>query len=263
MNYAESEDEEVDLPVNLDSPTDSIDEEDDDDDDENSPPPFRSSVLTDRTVSKETSKFSASIKTQNPDDVHERARTTRAESTTPLKSPPKSSFPSTIPTEPTTEPQVSSTRVSFKDIQMIKPEPECASMAVSTSDPNPFDRGHQPRDISFTEKVAAYQKSLDDQYNEFETNLKDRDRSQELAALDWEDLEDRYQREIAPKLADEEKIMEDFELRFNVIQYRPSLYQLLMIHSNSCSGPRYRARESGNELPKGTSLSAARNSFES
>jgi hypothetical protein len=210
MDFVESEDEEVDLPIHLESPTESIDEN------ANSDPSLRSSVLTDRTKSRENPQSPGLIGTQTLDQIYERSRITRAASTTPLKSPPKSSFPAAVPTNSVTEPQPVSVRVSFKDVQMIKPQPESDPMSVTPSESNPFRNEQQPRTGSFIERVAAYQKSLDEQYKEFETSLKDRDRSQELASLDWEDLEERYQKEIAPKLADEEQIMEDFELRFNV-----------------------------------------------
>ena len=73
-----------------------------------------------------------------------------------------------------------------------------------------------PSDRSFVKDIREYQQQLELEYQDFERSLNERDRSANLEAMDWEELEAHYSDEISPCIAREKEIMEEFNARFAV-----------------------------------------------
>ena len=61
--------------------------------------------------------------------------------------------------------------------------------AVSFSTPGLRATASSLLSNTFVEDIGAYQKQLEAEFEEYEIELKNRDRSQELAGLDWQALE--------------------------------------------------------------------------
>ena len=208
MDLGESDEDK--LPIHLDSTIDSLVG------DANTATSFQSSDLTDRTVSLPEPPSPASPGTARKRglaEIYEKSPRLLP-STTPLKTPPRLSIQQRVTTEhhgskPTPR------SVAFKDIEMAAAVEMKTYTQASTSMPQE-ELGEDHSRATFVQSIARYKKHLDDEFQDYENELKSRDRSQELSALDWEELEDRYQKEIGPKIADERQIMEEFQARFNV-----------------------------------------------
>ncbi|KIW92132.1 uncharacterized protein Z519_07116 [Cladophialophora bantiana CBS 173.52] len=67
---------------------------------------------------------------------------------------------------------------------------------------------------SFVKEIHDYQQHLEFEFQEFERALNARDTSANLDAMDWDDLESRYDKEIQPYIAAERQIMDEFNTRF-------------------------------------------------
>ena len=238
MDFGYSDDEA--LPTHVDSTTGSIDA------DANTASTFRSSELTDRSVPIPEPPSPGTARKRGNAEIYEKPQQPLP-STTPLKPPPRPLPEDRTFTQPRTP---SSVKVTFKDIQTPRPAPSPAQMAaVSFSTPG---LEQQPAAISntFVEDIDAYQKRLEAEFNEYELELKNRDRSQELAQLDWQALEDEYQKEIRNKVADEQMIMEDFEAHF-AVSLLLCFFARLTVYSNSCFGCEFRATERVTEQSRG------------
>jgi hypothetical protein len=132
------------------------------------------------------------------------------QSTTPWKSPPKppQSGLSNMDSVATSE------QIGFSQMSQVTrvDAPTSSSQEEQIEQPEP--------QTSFVGSVATYQKHLADDCRDYENELKSRSKDDVLDNLNWEDLEKRYQSEIAPKLADEQQIVEDVHRRFEVSQHR-------------------------------------------
>ena len=69
---------------------------------------------------------------------------------------------------------------------------------------------------SFVQDIKDYQQQLELEFQMFERSLEERDTAADLESLDWQDLEDRYKREIQPHIDSEQGIMTEFSSRFQV-----------------------------------------------
>ncbi|EXJ88137.1 hypothetical protein A1O1_05065 [Capronia coronata CBS 617.96] len=69
---------------------------------------------------------------------------------------------------------------------------------------------------SFVRDVDEYQQQLELEFQEFERSLNERNPTEGLEDLDWDDLEARYDKEIQPKITAEQEIMDEFSARFEV-----------------------------------------------
>ncbi|OAG40411.1 hypothetical protein AYO21_05311 [Fonsecaea monophora] len=70
-----------------------------------------------------------------------------------------------------------------------------------------------PQRNGFVKEIYDYQQQLELEFREFERAMNERDISIDLDAIDWNELEARYNREIQPCLAAEREIMEEFNAR--------------------------------------------------
>ena len=232
MDFGESDDEG--LPTHADSTTHSLEA------DLNTSSSFPSSGLIDQSLPIQEPPSPGTARKRGTEEVYVRSQAPLL-STTPLKPPPGFSFDDRVSTEPhrppqrplprtaseppgftfedrvSTEPQRSSAwRVSYKDSRPTEPTQSSSTMTDPIAEPpvQPDKELTMPK--TFVENVALYQKDLEDEFKEYEKELKSRERSQELEELDWQDLEDRYHKEISLKIADEEAIMREFQERFAV-----------------------------------------------
>ncbi len=69
---------------------------------------------------------------------------------------------------------------------------------------------------TFVQEVHDFQQQLELDYQKFERSLDERDTTSDLQTMDWEKLETEYNEEIAPCIAQENEIMEEFNARFAV-----------------------------------------------
>ncbi|EXJ56982.1 hypothetical protein A1O7_07326 [Cladophialophora yegresii CBS 114405] len=71
-----------------------------------------------------------------------------------------------------------------------------------------------PHRNSFVKQIHDYQQQLELEYQQFERSLNERDTTADLDAMNWEDLETRYNDDIAPCIAREKEIMDEISARF-------------------------------------------------
>jgi len=69
---------------------------------------------------------------------------------------------------------------------------------------------------TFAKEIQDYQQQLDREFQEFEQSLNERDTSVNLDTLDWNELEDRYSKEVRPNLDAENEILKELGARFEV-----------------------------------------------
>ena len=204
MDFDESDDEG--LPTHADSTSGSLG------DDPNTSSSFPSSGLVDATQPIQEPPSPGTARKRANEEIDEESQRPLP-STTPLKPPP--SFSSED--RGFTEPQKSAAwKVSFRDAQVSETTRPSSQMAKATAEPPTEATSELVAENTFVENVAAYQKHLEDDFKDYENELKGRERSHELQELDWQDLEDRYQNEISMQIADEEAIMKEFQQRFAV-----------------------------------------------
>ena len=166
---------------------------------------LRSSILTDRTVTSPSAASPRTARKRTNEEIYQRPQKPRS-STTPLKTPPRrmsqwesSGFGSQDTYIPESSP-------------MSSPEPEARPEATAAV--RPTEQPLLPK--NFVQSIQEYQKQLDDEFTQFQENLKKRDKKDGLDDLDWDDLERQYFKEIGPKEADEHEIMERLQTYFNV-----------------------------------------------
>ncbi len=204
MDFGESEGEE--LPIHADSTTSSLEA------DLNSSSSFPSSGLIDNSLPVHEPPSPGTARKRTKEEVYEKSQRPLS-STTPLKDPPKFKFEHGV----STEPQRSSTwKVAFKDIQASQSTHRSPPMAEDTAEWPDQATNEVTLPKTFVESVAAYQRQLEDDFKEYGNELRGRERSHELAQLDWQELEGQYQKEISVKIADEQEIMKEVQERFNV-----------------------------------------------
>jgi hypothetical protein len=69
----------------------------------------------------------------------------------------------------------------------------------------------------FGNDIREFQQELDAEFQQFERSLEERDSAADLEDMDWHGLEARYESDIAPCIAREKEIMDDFQTRFAVL----------------------------------------------
>ncbi|ETI25990.1 hypothetical protein G647_02767 [Cladophialophora carrionii CBS 160.54] len=67
---------------------------------------------------------------------------------------------------------------------------------------------------SFTKQIHDYQQQLELEYQQFEQSLNERDTAADLDAMNWEDLETRYNDEMTPCIIREKEVMDEINARF-------------------------------------------------
>lgn len=186
------------------------------------------------------------------EEVYEKPqRPTTIASTTPLKSPPGVSFQERARPDPRRASQSRFEEIGFASLQAARAEKMPTSTAENAPMPDGSEKEQKPGPNTFVQDIAAYQQCLEAKFQDYENELKSRDRSQELAALDWQDLEERYQKEIGPKIAEEQEIMNEFQARFGVGIFAARPGMRLTSDSNSCSGCKCLVRGRARERAKG------------
>ena len=73
-----------------------------------------------------------------------------------------------------------------------------------------------PGKDNFVKEIGAYQQELELQFQNFERSLNERDTTAELDVLNWDELQDRYNKQLQPILDAEQGIMKEFGARFEV-----------------------------------------------
>lgn len=69
---------------------------------------------------------------------------------------------------------------------------------------------------TFALALEQYRGQLDQEFQEFESQLEQRPQDEDLGQLDWDELERQYEEEAAKKVAEEHDIMHEFDARFKV-----------------------------------------------
>lgn len=238
MDFGESDDEG--LPTYADSTSGSLE------DDPNTSSSSPSSGLVDTTLPIQEPPSPGTARKRANEEIYEKSQRPLP-STTPLKPPPSFSFEDRVSTEPQ---QSAAWKVSFKESQPTVPTHLSPTMAETIGEPPTQANTEVTIPKTFIGSVATYQKHLDDEFEAYENELKSRERFQELRELDWQDLEDRYQKEISLRIADEEAIMREFQERF-AVSYLDWYISWLIIFSNSCCGCKSRGAERVREESRG------------
>ena len=177
---------------------------------------FDSATLTDRTVSEPPLSPNKARKRTN-EEVYQRAQRPTA-STTPLRSPPRNSFPGRALSEPFHARTISFEKTGFSALRHVE-NADTASPVKPRPANHPKmndDRDEAPMKTGFTDDIRLYQQRLEDEYKAYETSLKDRDRSDIIDPQDWDALEDQYKLEVDPLVSQEQEIMQEFGARFQV-----------------------------------------------
>jgi len=76
------------------------------------------------------------------------------------------------------------------------------------------------KNISFADALKQYQDKLDQEFLEFEQDLRENDPQDVVTNIrEWDLLENEYQKEVGNVVAQEKDIMDAFNARFKVCQY--------------------------------------------
>lgn len=136
--------------------------------------------------------------------------------------------------------------------EQVTVEPEYGSKNSSVLESVHTDPSTQDREGStFSAKIAAYQQELESEFKMYEDSLSTRQVDVELEDLDWDELESRYQAEMKLQVSNEQEIMDDFSVRFQVRSHYPHHECYLTYSSNSYSGCRFRMKKRQRGLSRG------------
>lgn len=218
LDYDDSDDEPS-LPLNAD-PTDAVVEGEID--------PTHTDLTHGPTEVSETRSISEPLspgtaRKRGFDEVHRKSQLPVL-TTTPQKTPPKSiAFPYRAASEPQTasnpfrQPLEKTGFSALRNVMFAEsPPPSTGATAVDRDTTQSVTEDAEQERRSFTQEVKAYEKELDNEFREFEKQLERRDRSAELVALDWDDLERRFTNAIDPLVAEEDKIRQELGHRLQV-----------------------------------------------
>jgi hypothetical protein len=145
-------------------------------------------------------------------------------STTPQKTPPKSvAFPYRSAVEPQKgrnpfgQNLEKATPSALRNVMSAESPP--ASTGATILEDAQTTTTHEPiRDKStFVQDIESFEKELDNDFKQFEAQLESRDRTAELAALDWDDLERRFTSDLDPLIAQEDRIRQELSQRLQVL----------------------------------------------
>ncbi|ETN37100.1 uncharacterized protein HMPREF1541_08090 [Cyphellophora europaea CBS 101466] len=218
MDYDDSE-EERSLPSNAD-PTDAVDvlktELDNDEDTQDSTSAFRSEE--NRPVPSLTSP--GRIRKRSNEEIYKKSQLP-VFSTTPQKTPPKAvAFQYRAASEPQTSKSLfgqSFEKTGFSKLRNVmtasSPPPSTGLTIIDegTSQVSMHDVGSAHK--SFIDEIEAFEKELKDEFDTFERSLDSRDPSADLGKLDWDELEERFAREIDPIIKEEDKVRAELGAR--------------------------------------------------
>ena len=221
MDYDDSE-EERSLPSNAD-PTDAVDvlktELDNDEDTQDSTSAFRSEE--NRPVPSLTSP--GRIRKRSNEEIYKKSQLP-VFSTTPQKTPPKAvAFQYRAASEPQTSKSLfgqSFEKTGFSKLRNVmtasSPPPSTGLTIIDegTSQVSMHDVGSAHK--SFIDEIEAFEKELKDEFDTFERSLDSRDPSADLGKLDWDELEERFAREIDPIIKEEDKVRAELGARLQV-----------------------------------------------
>jgi hypothetical protein len=79
----------------------------------------------------------------------------------------------------------------------------------------PFIAEATQKELSFVEQIEQYKEDLEDEYKTFEQNISTAGQS-EAHEMDWEDLETRYNEAVKPLVEEEEQLLQEFSVHFQV-----------------------------------------------
>lgn len=177
------------------------------------------SVLSERTQSQSEPLSPGRNRKRTSDEAYRRSQppswVAGGFSTTPLKSPPRN-LPfgnqkplSQKPGNPFAVREASS---NLRTAMMA----DSSQLDPSTLVPPPERETAPAQPVSFVDEVAAFQASLDGQFETYSRELGQRDRSTDLDKLDWDELEQRYTTELRPLIDAEETLHTDISQRMQV-----------------------------------------------
>lgn len=261
LDYDDSDDEPS-LPLNAD-PTDAVVEEGEIDAAHTDLTHDPTEVSETRSVSEPLSPGTA--RKRGFDEVHRKSQLPVL-TTTPQKTPPKSIA---FPYRAASEPQAASNpfrqpfeKAGFSALRNVmyaeSPPPSTGATTIDrdTTQSVTEDAGQERR--SFTLEIRSYEQELDNEFRQFERQLEGRDRSAELVALDWDDLERRFTDAINPLVVEEDKIRQELGHRLQVIATRRYATLCTEIYSNSYCGCKFPVKRKANEPSKGEHFFAVR-----
>ncbi|RMD40071.1 hypothetical protein DV735_g5055, partial [Chaetothyriales sp. CBS 134920] len=155
--------------------------------------------LPDRTVSQVIPASERSPKKRTYIEIYANSEGLIA-STTPAKPPPRRM--STL--EPT---------VAAAGVPPPIPQERCMETdgpaSATAREPHETERAK-----GFVAEIEDYQQRLEDEYKNFELSLAERDRTEPLQDMDWDELEMQYRQEVGRTDAEEMRLMESIEARF-------------------------------------------------
>lgn len=256
LDYEDSDDEPS-LPLNAD-PTDAVVEEGEIDSTHTDLTHGPSEVSETRPGSISEPLSPGTARKRGFDEVHRKSQLPVL-TTTPQKTPPKSIA---FPYRAASEPQAASNpfrqpfeKAGFSALRNVmyaeSPPPSTGATVVDRDATQSLTADTEQGQRSFTQEVKSYEQELDNEFREFEKQLESRDRSAELVALDWDDLERRFTNAIDPLVAEEDKIRQELGHRLQVIAKRRDATQCTEIYSNSSYGCRFLVKRKANEPSKG------------
>ncbi|KEF59418.1 uncharacterized protein A1O9_04262, partial [Exophiala aquamarina CBS 119918] len=106
---------------------------------------------------------------------------------------------------------------SGSDGTLVSGQVVTTSLAENKPAPHNVLADQPPSDTpsdSFVQEITGYQQQLELEFQTFERSLEERDTTADLESLDWNDLEERYKREIQPHIDSEQAVMTEFGSRF-------------------------------------------------
>lgn len=256
LDYDDSEDERS-LPSNAD-PTDAVVKEDEIDSTRTDSTHGVTEVLETRQDPIPEPPSPGTARKRGFDEVHRKSQLPVL-STTPQKTPPKSLA---FPFRATSEPKVVKTpfgqkfeTTGFSALRNVmyaeSAPPSTGATAIGRDTQQSLIEDAEQEQKSFVQEIQSYEQELDNELRHFETQLENRDRSAELATLDWNELERRFTRDIDPLVAEEERIRQELSHRLQVTENPQHPVQCTEVYSNSFYGCRHQVRRKPNGPSKG------------
>ena len=176
------------------------------------------SVLHGRKPSQSEPLSPGRSKKRTSDEIYQRSQLPiyTLPSTTPLRSPPRYMTDSwaSVGAEPRSNPfHARDGSSNLRNVTMA--DNSSPSSTAPTQLPSKTQNA-PPAPVTFNGEVKSYQTKLDQEFEEFKTDLEQRDRSKDLEQLDWDDLERRYTDEISPLISEENEVRARMSQRMQV-----------------------------------------------
>lgn len=148
-------------------------------------------------------------------------------STTPQKTPPKSiAFPYRSPADAQTAKTPFGRPLEHTGLSALRNVMNASSPPASTGGTAVGDETErslhgvtEQERKPFIHGIQTFEQDLEKEFQQFEQQLEGRDRSAELAALDWNDLERRFTSDLDPLIAQEDQIRQELGQRLQVLAF--------------------------------------------